>query len=960
MANQIVVSSGAKVRNLEGVLTGTSGVVNSVPLGAANGVATLDSGGKVPVSQLPNSVMEYQGTWNANTNTPTLANGTGNAGDFYLCNVAGTTNFGAGPIAFIVGDSAIYSGSIWQKSGGATGSVTSVGLSTNGNSITIGSSPITTSGTITANFAGTNLQYVNGAGDLTTFPSLAGYVTSVTGTAPVVSSGGTTPAISMPAATTLVDGYLSAANFVTFNNKQNAITLTTTGTSGAATLIGATLNIPNYGSGLTGYVPYTGATQDVDLGAFKLNAQSLHAKGTGGLGHLGLKHQSASATASANEVSLFADSLGDLSWLNGNLYLSKFITSGNTAARSYTFPNANGTLPLLESTQTFTGANTFTQSIIINGTGTNDAYTILQSAGTSKWRIGNNYNAGANSFDIYNPITSTTPLSISSTGAITLTANVTTTGAQFVQNGLFITYVNAGALAGNTNIWGRTNGLNFALGNLTGGAGFIFQTATSYDYTFPAATGTIALVGGSGVGTVTSVAALTLGTTGTDLSSTVANGTTTPVITLNVPTASATNRGALSSADWTTFNNKQSAITNPVTGTGTTNYISKFTGTSTIGNSLIWDNGTNVGIGNTNTSYTLDVSGTGRFTGALTSGNLIFTAGTLFGAGNTGFSNRSSDTTLYLQMPATGFNITDNALNTKFILSSTGAATFYSSVTASDFISTSNVTGAALRLLGGGTSVIYQKLANDGGNYFIGISNSTGAGLLSGQSAYSFCLVTESARDMSFGTSNTERMRITSAGNVLIGTTTDSGQALRVTAAKVNTWLLTTTNNDVLRIENNSASLSASAVLLLQTTGIGAGTNSYFIYGELAGGSNTFRVYNNGNVQNTNNSYTAISDIKLKENIIDTAPKLEDLLKVRVVNYNLKEPYETHKQIGIIAQELEKIFPGLVEDTKDRNSNEITKSVKYSVFVPILIKAIQESHQIIKDLEARIVTLEQK
>ena len=68
------------------------------------------------------------------------------------------------------------------------------------------------------------------------------------------------------------------------------------------------------------------------------------------------------------------------------------------------------------------------------------------------------------------------------------------------------------------------------------------------------------------VGTVTSVAALTLGTTGTDLSSSVANGTTTPVITLNVPTASATNRGALSSTDWTTFNNKQNAITLTTTG----------------------------------------------------------------------------------------------------------------------------------------------------------------------------------------------------------------------------------------------------------------------------------------------------------------------------------------------------------------------------------------------------------
>jgi hypothetical protein len=76
-------------------------------------------------------------------------------------------------------------------------------------------------------------------------------------------------------------------------------------------------------------------------------------------------------------------------------------------------------------------------------------------------------------------------------------------------------------------------------------------------------------------GTVTSVAALTLGTTGTDLSSTVANGTTTPVITLQVPTASATNRGALSSTDWTTFNSKANAFTY------TTNYIPYGQGTTT-------------------------------------------------------------------------------------------------------------------------------------------------------------------------------------------------------------------------------------------------------------------------------------------------------------------------------------------------------------------------------------------
>lgn len=71
----------------------------------------------------------------------------------------------------------------------------------------------------------------------------------------------------------------------------------------------------------------------------------------------------------------------------------------------------------------------------------------------------------------------------------------------------------------------------------------------------------------SNLGTVTSVAALTLGTIGTDLSSTVATGTTTPVITLNIPTASALNRGALSSTDWTTFNNKQEATASAVLST---------------------------------------------------------------------------------------------------------------------------------------------------------------------------------------------------------------------------------------------------------------------------------------------------------------------------------------------------------------------------------------------------------
>jgi hypothetical protein len=90
--------------------------IQSTEKGAANGVATLDASGKIPTTQLGNSVMEYQGSWNASTNTPTLANGTGNAGDVYRVSVAGTRNLGAGNITFAVGDLVIYNGTVWERS----------------------------------------------------------------------------------------------------------------------------------------------------------------------------------------------------------------------------------------------------------------------------------------------------------------------------------------------------------------------------------------------------------------------------------------------------------------------------------------------------------------------------------------------------------------------------------------------------------------------------------------------------------------------------------------------------------------------------------------------------------------------------------------------------------------------------------------------------------------------------
>ena len=101
-------------------------------------------------------------------------------------------------------------------------------------------------------------------------------------------------------------------------------------------------------------------------------------------------------------------------------------------------------------------------------------------------------------------------------------------------------------------------------------------------------------------GTVTEVSALTIGTSGTDITSTIATATTTPVVTLNVPTASAANRGALSAADWTTFNDK-------IGGSGTTNYVPKFSAAKTLTDSSIFDDGTKVGIGTASPANTLEI-----------------------------------------------------------------------------------------------------------------------------------------------------------------------------------------------------------------------------------------------------------------------------------------------------------------------------------------------------------------
>ena len=182
-----------------------------------------------------------------------------------------------------------------------------------------------------------------------------------------------------------------------------------------------------------------------------------------------------------------------------------------------------------------------------------------------------------------------------------------------------------------------------------------------------------------------------------------------------------------------------------------------------------------------------------------------------------------------------------------------------------------------------------------------------------------------------------------------------------------------------LHINNIDDSLSLK-VLRAGTTA----TASIAEFTSNVGGSGTVvaKIMVDGDLENTNGVYGSISDIKLKENIVPATPKLEELLQINVCNYNFKN-LPDFKQLGVIAQELELIFPCLIKNTPDTKTikdpnwvarpsqteenrpwivvdlGTTTKSVKYSIFVPMLIKALQEFHEKHTTLESRVQALEQ-
>ena len=451
----------------------------------------------------------------------------------------------------------------WATNG--SGTVTSVAATVPA-FLSVSGSPITTSGTLALTYSGTALPVANGGTGVTTSSGANsvvlrdsnvninanafndGYTNTAASGTPIVltvssvrrftitGSGGQT--IKLPDATTLVNGEIFE-----FDNNQS---------SGAIT-------VNNNSNTLVVSVPSGGLVR-VNLLSNATAAGSWD------------RHDYAPANVSWSTNTFdYAGSITSATWNGSTVQVNRGGT-GATTLTGYVKGSgtsaltATSTIPTTDLSGTITNAQLANSAITINGTSTSLGGSISVGTVTSVTGTSPVVSSGGNTPAI------SMPAATSSVNGYLTSADWTTFNGKQPAG----TYVTSVAATSPVTSSGGTTPTIAMPAATTSVNGYL----TSTDWT---------TFNNKGSGTVTSVAAITLGTTGTDLSSTVATGTTTPVITLQVPTASATNRGALSAADWTTFNNKGSGTVTSVTGTapvvssgGTTPAISMAAATGSV------------------------------------------------------------------------------------------------------------------------------------------------------------------------------------------------------------------------------------------------------------------------------------------------------------------------------------------------------------------------------------------
>jgi hypothetical protein len=257
------------VQGQTGAVSITAASIGAVPtssLGVANGVATLGINGTIPMSELPPSIvggLNYQGTWNANTNVPAITTGSAsssNKGWYFKVSVAGTTAVD-GNASWNVGDWIVSDGTDWQQIhnselvssvNGATGAVvvsaTSLGLAT------VATTGSYASLTNTPTIPTTTSQLTNNSGFITT-SSLANYallaapVFTGAPSAPTAPAGANTTQLATTAFVTNAISAVTASSVASFNTRTGAITLQS---ADVTTALGYT---PVNPTALTSYAP---------------------------------------------------------------------------------------------------------------------------------------------------------------------------------------------------------------------------------------------------------------------------------------------------------------------------------------------------------------------------------------------------------------------------------------------------------------------------------------------------------------------------------------------------------------------------------------------------------------------------------------------------------------------------------------------------------------------------------
>jgi hypothetical protein len=247
-------------------------------------------------------------------------------------------------------------------------------------------------------------------------------------------------------------------------------------------------------------------------------------------------------------------------------------------------------------------------------------------------------------------------------------------------------------------------------------------------------------------------------------------------------------------------------------------------------------------------------------------------------------------------------------------------------------ISRDNETQAIFNRATTTTGASFVRFTNGGGNYYIGVDSSTGnRGFATGGAAYGLVVNAEGAYPITLGTNNTERARITSGGDLLVGATSspsssvagtligNSGPGGRIALANT----ITTTYQGVISFTNGNGTVGT-----IDTSG-------------------------------SSTSYVTSSDYRLKNTITPMTGALAKVALLKPCTY--KWNVDGSDGEGFIAHELAEVCPQAVsgeKDAVDAEGNPQYQGIDTSFLVATLTAAIQEQQALITSLTARVALLE--